>query len=573
VIDFLLKINNKYCVEKNHSFITKPDIDFIVIKAGETEIIFWGDPVLDAKDNFTNQNNNLTNLVGEIIQKVMGHYYFLIVDKITTTCIVGNSLFNILPVYYSKINGKLYLSSKPEKISAYRNAQMPEKRFILENIIFNYPLFNYSPFKEIHLLPSNHFIFWINGKLILKKHTNIEEYFQLKPNKYEYELSDISDHFLQRSSFYFPNQKYIHALTGGFDGRTLVSCSKYHNKDFETFSFGSENSTDTPVAKKLSEKAHINFNHFLLDDIYVQKHSYKNGIEFILNSSGTASFARAHYLYSAKVLSDKYNYIITGNFGSEILRALNIAGAVISPNLYKIIGSKTLDDAILKLRYSSELNFLNKDYFKNEFENLIEDIKELPPFSDKYSDLTQNQKFYIIVFEEVFRKYFGAEMKNQYNHIFNRTPFLDFKFLTRVLQSPLAGVHSDFFEQNPMKRFKGQILYSHIIRKAYPLFLNIPMDKGYKPSDLLTFFGKFNLIKAYTKKKIYNTNFLNVDPFSVKKSFNHNKQRIMESIGEIPLFNHTLINECLSKGNTRNNFFIALSQLLFYNHTFINKNE
>ena len=81
----------------------------------------------------------------------------------------------------------------------------------------------------------------------------------------------------------------------------------------------------------------------------------------------------------------------------------------------------------------------------------------LPCYNPAYSDLSKNQQFYVIVYEEIFRKYFGSEMVNQFRYIKNRTPFLDIDFLRSIFKTKLAGIHSDLFERNPMKRYKGTV--------------------------------------------------------------------------------------------------------------------
>ena len=55
------------------------------------------------------------------------------------------------------------------------------------------------------------------------------------------------------------------------------------------------------------------------------------------------------------------------------------------------------------------------------------------------------------IFEEVFRKYFGAEMVNQYIHLKNRTPFLDAEFMKIILGTGYAGVYSNFLRRTPLK--------------------------------------------------------------------------------------------------------------------------
>lgn len=565
MIDFLLQIKHDKGSQEGSLFIIKPKLKVYKIKCFNFEIFLWGDPIIELNENFQTYSNSIDSFIYELIQKVQGHYYYLIFDKHANSYCAGSSLFSILPLYYATQKECLYLSCSSDIISSHLSLQKRDKRFILENILFNYPLFNHSAFEEIWLLPSNNYLHCNRVELRFQKHTKVENYFNRNNNRRKKELDQLSDLFIERSSVYFPDSIYIHALTGGFDGRTLVSCAKYHNKEFETYSFGSAESTDTEVAKILSTHANIPFNHYLLDKNYIEKHSFNCGLEFISNSSGTAAFTRAHYLHAVKELCKKTNYLITGNFGSEIFRAAHIAGIVISPNLYRLFNAKSFNDAIDSIKTSDEYNWLNKNEFTNEWDSLAEDIKSLPVFSIDYKTLTLNQRFYITVFEEVFRKYFGAEMINQFKYLINRTPFLDFQFFSRVLQSRLAGVHSSFFEHNPLKRYKGQILYSHIIQKAYPEFSNIPMNKGYKPMDLLSYRGKFRISQAYIMKKINKQTAILIDPFAVKASFLYNKEVLEKKVLCSQLFNTEVLKKSLMEGNMNNSLFVALSQAIYYN--------
>ncbi|MCK5137871.1 MAG: hypothetical protein KAR19_18945 [Bacteroidales bacterium] len=565
MIDFLFEIKGGRILPHKDLFLIQPQLKTYIKKNRRFILYLWGDPIFDPEFDLQRFSEVIRSFITEITQKVQGHYYFIIFDKKTNDCYSGNSLFSIPPLYFAIHKEKLYLSSSPEIIANHLNLWIRDKRFILENILFNYPLFNHSAFEKISLLPANNYLKWEKGELSTQKHIQFEDYFSCNIRKPKKDLDHLSDLFIDRSSIYFPDNMYIHALTGGFDGRTLVACAKYHNKNFETYSFGSSESTDTQVAKSLSGNANIAFNHFLLDKEYIDKQSFSNGVEFVLNSSGTATFARAHYLFSAKELSKKANFLVTGNFGSEIFRAAHIAGTVISANLYRLFKAKSLDDAIFALKSSQEYNWLNNICFKREWESLIEDLKDFPAFASKFKSLTLNQKFYLIVFEEVFRKYFGAEIKNQHLYLINRTPFLDFQFFNQLLQSQLAGIHSDFFEHNPLKRYKGQMLYSYIIRKAYPEFSHIAMDKGYKPVDLLTSTGKFRITKAYIKKRALKQKASLSDPFAVKASFVHNKNQLEKEISNSQLFDIERLEKSFINNETNNSFFIALSQAIYFN--------
>jgi len=160
------------------------------------------------------------------------------------------------------------------------------------------------------------------------------------------------------------------------------------------------------------------------------------------------------------------------------------------------------------LIYKELLNNPGQDYFrkeniKAEIEIIYEQIIDYKKNQD--SQLNVNQKFYIYLFEEVFRKYFGPELLIQ-NHygLTNRTPFLDFGFIEELLKTELAGVNGSYLESNPFLRFRGQILYSYILKILNSPFLNLPTDRGYRPKDFFSLNGKLNIIRNYV-----NNNYLN----------------------------------------------------------------
>ncbi len=518
MIEFLLEIQlNTKIEDLDKLFIQKPEVE-LHLKGIDYEFIAWGDPISE-KGFKENLSKNLTPEY--IVNNLYGHYYYFLLNKSKNEIFIGNSMFSILPIYYLINKEIIIVSDNAVRIASYLNIHDISKRFILGTILFNYPLFNDSIFENIKLLPANSFIRCSGSNSDIKKHTAIQGYFSKTPKPWKRSTGEIRDVFLSSVRKYLPDTEYAHALTGGFDGRTLVSTGLYYKKAFSCYGFGSQESKDTEIASRLAKKADIPFINIELGDSYIKNESRSCGEEFIVNSSGTATFARAHYLYSAKILSGDYQHIITGNFGSEIFRAAHIAGAVISSNIFDLFDSDNPEEGIRKLESSMEFQCLNSSSFKLQLESLKDDIMCLPCYDNSLSGLTKNQRFYVFVFEEIFRKYFGAEMVNQFKYIKNRTPFLDIEFLKAIFKTELAGIHSDFFEHNPSKRYKGQVLYAHIIKKAYSEFGKMMTDKGYKPDDLLNVFGKFNIAKNYLKK-IRRKPSPDFDPYAVKKSWGTN---------------------------------------------------
>ena len=499
-------------------FVTKPEIE-LQFDEPDYEFLAWGDPI--GGDAFRERLSEKSS-PEFIVTNLYGHYYFIYLNKKSGDLVTGNSLFSILPLYYHCCNEKITISGNALTLGNYLGSDKVCKRFILETILFNYPLFNNSIFQDIELIPANTCIIISNHKFSLQKHTETVNFFGKELLPWKEAIKTVPDRFLETTYKYLPSEHYASALTGGFDSRTLVSAGLFFNRDFSTYSFGTETSKDVTIAGALSAAAGLQCNKIVLGEEYIKHKSLECGKEFILNSSGAATFARAHYLYAAKKLSSDFGHILTGNFGSELFRAMHITGVVISENLFSLFNSEATYKAFRSIEASEEYRCLAKESFNEEWKSLKAEILGLSCFSPDYSGMTMNQRFYVFVFEEIFRKYFGAEMVNQFRYMKNRTPYLDIDFLKTVFQTELAGIYSDFFEHNPLKRYRGQVLYAHIIRKSYPSFGKTVTDKGYKPDDLINFSGKINITRSYLKKKIRKLP-SDTDPNSVARAWEANR--------------------------------------------------
>ncbi len=498
MIGFILDIPLKQSCWKIKDLFRKEPGECHFFTDTNIELMIWGD-AFNVEDLIRKGAGSVPD-VSHLLTHLSGHFYFIILYKSNNEICIGNSMFSILPIYYLLKGDHLLLSENAFRLSIYSGQKSFSRRFILETALFNYPLFNNSVIDGIMLIPSNSYFSLKSGKLSLLKHTCIEDYFASSPVSWKKSAGSLTDLFLESTSKYLSGESYMSSITGGLDSRTLTAASMYFKRDVSCYCFGSSSSSDMEIARHLTNVAGIPFTSINLGNEYAVKDNLNCGKEFILNASGTATFARAHYLFAAKELAKKRKIVVTGNFGSEIFRAAHIPGIVISRNLYHLFNSPTPEKAFELIERELQFAVLDVSKFHNEWEELKNDLRLTPRFNPLYSGLTLNQKFYIMIFEEVFRKYFGAEMINQFGYIKNRTPYLDFDFLKEILKTKFAGIHSDFFESRPLKRYKGQVLYAYIIRKAFPLFGALYTDKGYKPDDLISLFGKVNIVRGYLQK-------------------------------------------------------------------------
>mgnify|MGYP002398912787 CR=1 FL=1 len=501
------------------SFTDAPDFT-IHLKGDEFEFMAWGDPIYNdqfCKDIIADPNP------GFITENLSGHYYFILNDLKTGETQIGSSLFSILPVYYCNLGRRILVSDNVFEIALHAGLNSPSPGFILESLLFNYPLSNQSLVEGISLLDSNSVLVTGTNGFRIVRHTEPGKWFSRNPASWKDSTGRMTDVFLNETEKYLPRDHYITALTGGFDGRTLTAAGLYHNRDFSCYCMGTGLSGDLGIASEVSSSAGIRFHPVLLDSEYISNRSLDAGKEFIINSSGTGTFSRAHYIHSASVLGSMTSFVISGNFGSEVLRTAHSPGVMIAPAIYRIFSSATPGEAIEAVRKDPVLQLINPEIVKRGIGCLEENIERLPCFDRRYETLDRNMQFYIFILEETFRKYFGSEIKAQFGYLALRTPFLDSNFLKELFSTALAGIHSGYMENNPLRRYKGQALYASIIRKAAPQLGRYNTDKGYSPEDLLTPAGRFRVIKGYLGKKIFVKGVPSSDPLAVREAWHVNR--------------------------------------------------
>jgi asparagine synthase (glutamine-hydrolysing) len=513
-------------------FVSKPEI-VVNMTGDDYEFISWGDPVCTGR--FREKLQSFRS-IEFIVNNIYSHYYYIFFDRKKHEFLIGNSLFGILPLYYCYCKGRLLLSDNALILGRYAGKEEISRRFILETMIFNYPLFNQSLIDGIFLLPSNSGIIADKGGIRIVKHTSVEDLFSHDPVPERGSIDRLTGIFLETVKRYLPDEQHFTALTGGFDSRALTAAGIYHEKPITCYCFGTPESDDLSIAETTAAKAGISFYPIELNEGYLRDKSLEAGMAFIKNSSGTATFTRAHYIFTAEKLSGMTKYIVTGNFGSEIFRAVHVPGVVISPALFGVFNASGPEEARETLRRSKALKYLNQQEYREEIAVLENDLGTLQCFHDKYRHLSRNKQFYIFVFEEIFRKYFGAELVNQADLVRNRTPFLDIDFLKAFLSTGFAGVYSGFFEDNPLKRYKGQILYANIIRKACPVLGTLPVDKGYRPDDLISLAGRIRILKGYISSRLKKRDSM-YDPYGVKRAWGLNYGHYRSLSIDADLFN------------------------------------
>ena len=471
------------------------------IHFGSGQAVFIGDPLFHNYDPDQLIRDLENGMIGSVIRKTDGFYYLLVIYSKEQKLIISSGSFSILPVFYRPRKDMISVSSSFDILAFQEkdSALTIDRQYYLEKALFNYPLFNRTPFKEISLLPSNSFLEYSGSGFKIRKHTDICDLFAESPEPVKTGADDLSDLFIGMAEGFIPEYPCMLSLTGGLDSRTVAGVVAGRAEVSGAYTYGLPQDADIKIAAEIADFLKIDFFPVILDGNFAREHFWLHGTEFLKKSFGLGNLSRAHYNFILGNCMGSSRYLMSGNFGSEILRSVKSPGVVTSGALFKLFTSGEEENLNAELRAEKVLDYLNPLVADESMEGLIGEIggwlNKLP------SRLTVNQKFYVYIFEEVFRKYFGPEIIVQRTSVNHRAPFLCFSFIERILKTGFAGANSGFKEGNPLKRLQGQVLYSSIIKKTNPALLNLRLDRGYKPGDLLSPGGAMRITLEYLKKK------------------------------------------------------------------------
>jgi hypothetical protein len=475
---FQCSLNNFWCVtgeQPNH-----------VIELNQALLLVYGDWVNVSKvqkDDF-----NFSKFIADL----KGHCIVLLVE--TEKISIASSYFSFLPVYFSR--EKKVVGNDWPSIARHSSCEIDEL-YVIESHLFNYPLCESTLYQDVKVLDSFCVLEIQQSEFEFRDLVNIRDWF---PNQVDNSigLKELAEKFTSSIEPYFTSEQELITFTSGFDGRTILASALAFNKSVYTFSMGREENDDVYNPRANANELNIPF-----EVIDLSSKKYQDGFLHSANrmsklSGGRNGFLYPHFYYCSEFYRD-HKVMHTGYCGSELFRALHVAGAVTSKELVSIFLEP--DDLKLKeiLFHSHRLKFIHPTVVKRNEMALWERVQSIRSMREQFNNT--NHFFYYFIFKEVFRKVFGFWTATQFTNIKIRTPFLDLSFVQFLLRSEFAGCNNSFFTHNPLKRYKGQLLYAQILKTLRSPLFKMMTGKNYRPSQLLTFHGQLTIVLPYLKKK------------------------------------------------------------------------
>ncbi|MEO0191001.1 MAG: hypothetical protein ABIL18_08465, partial [candidate division WOR-3 bacterium] len=439
----------------------------------------------------------------KFIQNLKGNFKIIIYHKGKNLCLIFNSRLGVTPFYYNFNNDVLVFSTNLQMMAnALSSKNSLDKVGIAEYAILGYPLGDRTIFEDVKsLLPAAYLIIR-EGSVEVKKYWDCKNLIDQELYSQKSALEIGSELFKTIVNQYSKKpEKICLSLTGGFDGRTILAVLEKEPENFLCYSFGIPGSLNISIPQKMCRENGINYLPIYLDDAYEKTYD-EYATEAIYLSDCLSTFERANYPYTFKKLSHFSPIVITGIFGSELMRTFqNVAiGYLVSENFVKINFIRDKKSVLASIiKHIKENSYYNPALFDN-CDEIVEYIYE--ECFKKYEGLNDNQRFYLSLLNEGARKYFGGEVHMERFYATNRFPFLDDEFVEFVFKSPFSGIYTNPLKPTINQRLNSQLFYSYIIKKYRPKLLNYTTDHGYPPKYLLSKAPILQIGPCFVSKKI-----------------------------------------------------------------------
>ncbi len=438
--------------------------------------------------------------------KIKGSFSIIIIDIELDKIFILTDPLNLRTLYYSRSDDRLIISSSLNALIYFfkHNKENIKLNFsaFLQYYLFDYVLNNETYIENVNEIPPGSLIVYDRNNFEIKKYWDVFEQFPLSAPEYnEQESIELLDDIIKKNLALYSQgpQKTAVALTGGLDSRTLAAMLGSRINEYTFFSYGRPLSWDLKIPQLIAHNFALDYQPIELAKEFDDTFETSATMAVYLGD-GITELTRANYAYVySKYLMDKSS-ILTGLFGSELIKHPSSRGLFLDKNIISILNSenqeKTTNDLINLL---VEKAIISKDIIQKHRSEIMSSvlgnnfINNQLPIAKKY--------FYYLLMVGI-RKYFLKEIKVERPFVQNFHPFFDIEFIEILLKSPFPWIYNWSDKKSLTKNIRIHRFYSDLIGKNNPQLLKIMTTHGYKPKHLSRkMYLPFLIFDYYRSKK------------------------------------------------------------------------
>ncbi|MDZ7336940.1 MAG: asparagine synthase-related protein [candidate division KSB1 bacterium] len=422
-----------------------------------------------------------------------GNFALVLVNEQSRQITLYNSRFGISPFYYALEGRRFWFSTgMAALVRAMGRQNELDRAGILELALFNYPLGDRTYFRPLKMLRPAEIVTATPGGLQRRLWWDVRSLYDGERYTERHALELGSDLFRKTVNDLAADVARLRiSFTSGFDSRAILAVLDRDPGDVLAYSFGIPGSLNVAIPERICAHLGVHFQPIYLDADYERVFG-EYALRAAILSDCLSTVERANYPYAFEKLAEFSPVIVTGLFGSELMRTFQNVGHIVSANLARL---NLVHDGRAEFRRilasPDAFGYFSPELVRQAADQVEADLAAT--FFQPFGDLPSDRRFYMFLLTEALRKYFGAEVHMERPWGINRFPFLDDEFVEFAFRSPFAGVHSRTLRPTISNRLRSQYFYAFVIRKYRPELLKAPTDHGYAPGDVL---APFPLLKV-----------------------------------------------------------------------------
>jgi len=388
----------------------------------------------DILEIYKQKGKNITSLI-------KGSYALTIYNNKENSIEVFTDELNIRNVYYAETNDKFILSSSLTAFINYskKDFGIVNIKSVVEYALFDFDLTDETFIQNVKSIPPASYLNYASNQIHIEQYWNIfSEFESAKPGLNEKESYVQVESLMKKNLALYLSEpeRTAFALTGGYDSRTNLALlsGKFNNGYY--YSYGVKDSYDVKFASKVARKLNLNFKPFILGNSYADNFD-KDAEIAIEMGDGIAEVNRGIYAYAFQKIATDYDFILTGLFGSELIKRPTSLGGYIDKNVQSLLLSdnikQTYNDVINQAKSTA---FINPEIIDKYKDQIFRDLVKNQYINNGY---TGGKKFFFFIVGLGIRKYFMKEIKVERAFVENLHPYLDIEFIGLLLKTPFLS--------------------------------------------------------------------------------------------------------------------------------------
>ncbi len=443
---------------------------------------------------------SMLTLDNNYIQKIKGNFVLILYIKKNGALMIIIDHFAMKPFYYCHKGEQIVLANNLNHFKEISTGI--DEIAVLEQILFTYPLQKSVLLKNVYQLEGGEILSIKDGSIKVSSQFDLESFvFNGLSNKFNSEqFIDLFNYCVwQRAN---ASRHSAASLTGGFDGRAVISALMSGHNKFFAYSFGRPGGENTEVPSNIALQTGIDYRPIYLDRKFEDNYT-RFAFEAVYFSDGLSCFERANYMYAFSFLTQLTNIALTGLVGGELFGPVHQKTDYLNQAYYDLIYCNNSLPINRILQSQGVNNYIDKDFRQRNLPYIESKTKEL---HQDILRLKSKMNAFLYYFYDLlrlgFRRFYGSEIHMERFYAENLSPFFDIDILENLLNTDYKELYRNAFKENVFYRRNGRKLQATICAVNNLCLAQLPLDRGYSPFQLLDPVSKLSIPYHYFKRKL-----------------------------------------------------------------------